>query len=280
MHTDYRTLWIFAHAWLYTSVCHFVQARAAGKLAHLQNSATGTYNLINMCSANEDEEGSVNSLQSSMRVVCDMDTDGGGWIVIMRRQRIEHPGVNFFRSWDEYETGFGYLNADFWLGLRNIHCLTTRDDVDLIIDLRDHDYGAVGVRFIYHHFKVSGSDDKYRLQIGEAEERPEISGGEAIHTVNAMAYHNGKQFSTHDSDNDGNESYNCANERLGGWWYGPECFNTGAHLTGPHRDHLHWQRLLWYTGAGPGAGLGSYKYYRRVEMKIRPKTCASTCENL
>ena len=68
-----------------------------------------------------------------MRVMCDMDTDGGEWTVIMRRKRSVFSNVNFIRKWDDYENGFGNLNTEFWLGLRNIHCLTTRD-VDLIME--------------------------------------------------------------------------------------------------------------------------------------------------
>ena len=73
---------------------------------------------------------------TSMHVKCDMDTDGGGWTVILCRRKNINVHVDFNRTWDEYEEGFGNLNTEFWIGLRNIHCLTTRDDVDLLIDLR------------------------------------------------------------------------------------------------------------------------------------------------
>ena len=54
-----------------------MQAQAAGKLAHLYNSASGIYDLINVCSTDDDDnEGE--SIQPPMRVVCDMDTEGGG----------------------------------------------------------------------------------------------------------------------------------------------------------------------------------------------------------
>ena len=61
-----------------------------------------------------------------------MESDGGGWIVIQ-------PGstVDFYRTWADYEQGFGDLETEFWYGLRNIHCLTTREDVELRIDLQD-----------------------------------------------------------------------------------------------------------------------------------------------
>ena len=184
----------------------------------------------------------------------------------MRRKQslLTHP--NFNKPWHRYENGFGILNTEFWLGLRNIHCLTTREDVDLMIDLRDNN--GNGMTWLYHVFKVNGSDDKYRLQIGEAEGPP---GG-----FDAMAFHNGKQFSTRDSDNDG-RSQNCANDVNGGWWYGSTgCFFRGSVLTGPHTDDVRWNRLLWFVG--PTTDLACYKYYHNVVMKIRPKSCGDQCE--
>ena len=70
---------------------------------------------------------------SKQLVYCDMETDGGGWIVIQRRV----PGgtENFTRNWQDYENGFGDLSSEFWLGLRNIHCLTAREEVELRIDM-------------------------------------------------------------------------------------------------------------------------------------------------
>ena len=108
--------------------------------------------------------------------------------------------MNFARSWDDYENGFGDLNTEFWLGLRNIHCLTTRDDVDMIIDLRQAD--GNGMTWIYHKFKVDGSNQKYRLLVGEADGP---SNGN-----DAMTPHSGMFFSTYDNDNDIHTTLNCA----------------------------------------------------------------------
>ena len=203
-----------------------------------------------------------------------MDSDGGGWTVIMKRKGTQPTvsTVSFNRVWDQYENGFGNLNTEFWMGLRNIHCLTTREDVDLMIDLRDN-FGS-GLTWIYHLFRVNGSDDKYRLQIGQSEGPP---GG-----YDAMAFHNGKQFSTHNMDNDGVRTKNCANEYRGGWWFGHVCFNTGSFLTGTHIVNVNiynqWQRPLWFLGQGASNFIGSYRYYPNIAMKIRPKNCAAVCK--
>ena len=46
---------------------------------------------------------------------CDLDTDGGGWIVIQRNKK--DSAVHFSRNWADYEKGFGDLNTEFWYGL-------------------------------------------------------------------------------------------------------------------------------------------------------------------
>uniref|UniRef100_A0A8C1G4X0 Si:ch211-203k16.3 n=1 Tax=Cyprinus carpio TaxID=7962 RepID=A0A8C1G4X0_CYPCA len=69
-----------------------------------------------------------------VEVYCDMDTDGGGWTVIQRRQ---DGSVNFDRSWKEYKEGFGDLHTEYWLGNEHIHDLTSQGDYMLRIDLED-----------------------------------------------------------------------------------------------------------------------------------------------
>ena len=64
-----------------------------------------------------------------------METDEGGWTVIQRRTNSS--SVNFYRGWDDYVQGFGDLEKEFWWGLRKIHCLTNRDEVELRIDMKD-----------------------------------------------------------------------------------------------------------------------------------------------
>ena len=54
-----------------------IQAKEAAKLAHFDSSASGIYDIINAFSSEEDESGK-DSIQPPMRVLCDMDTNGGG----------------------------------------------------------------------------------------------------------------------------------------------------------------------------------------------------------
>ena len=196
-----------------------------------------------------------------MKTRCDMETDGGGWTVILRRRRND-PRTSFNRGWDDYENGFGDPNHEYWIGLRNIHCLTLRDNVDLMIDLRNAD--GNGMTWIYNHFKVAGSNDKYRISIA--------GGVGPSDGYDAMVHINGSQFTTRDSDQD-QSTTNCAQRRSygGGWWHS-NCYY--AQLTGPHNLGLYW-----YKGSGTVASTSSsyYHYYVNAEMKIRPQSCNREC---
>ena len=192
---------------------------------------------------------------------CDMDTDGGGWMVIQRR--LPNGTVNFTRNWREYENGFGDLNGEFWYGLRNIHHLTTRVQVELRIDMVRKDNGE-NLTWTYQTFQVARDVDKYRLTIGEGEGTGH----------DAMAYHNGMKFSTYDSDNDAGSS-NCAYTQQAGWWY-KNCYR--ANLNGPHTRPTHagvhptYALLQWNDGS-------QYASINSVTMKIRVKNCipVQTC---
>ena len=192
---------------------------------------------------------------------CDMDTDGGGWMVIQRR--VANGTENFTRPWEDYEEGFGSLDGEFWYGLRNIHCLTSREDVELRIDMKYEN--DANLTWTYQLFQVAGPEDKYRLQIESGVGRGH----------DAMAYHNGSQFSTYDQDNDKTSTFqggNCASHYKGGWWY-HSCYYSN--LNGPHAQPPAHEggdsnsRLKWWNG-------GRNLYVPYTEMKIRPKTCVST----
>ena len=85
----------------------------------------------------------------------------------------------------------------------NIHYLTTRDDVELRIDMVMEDDGSE-LTWTYQTFTVAGPEDMYRFT---------IEGGEGV-GYDAMAYHDDYQFSTYDQP-----GAQCAFENQGGWWY-------------------------------------------------------------
>ncbi|XP_006810369.1 ficolin-2-like [Neolamprologus brichardi] len=51
--------------------------------------------------------------KSGVEVYCDMDLEGGGWTVLLKRT---DGSLNFYRPWNHYKMGFGNANGEYWLG--------------------------------------------------------------------------------------------------------------------------------------------------------------------
>ncbi|XP_009583996.1 PREDICTED: ficolin-2-like [Fulmarus glacialis] len=182
-------------------------------------------------------------------VFCDMDTDGGGWIVFQRRW---DGSVNFLRDWDSYKQGFGNQLTEFWLGNDNIHFLTSLGPCELRIDLRDFENNYYFAK--YASFRVLGESEKYKLVLGD------FLGGNA---GDSLSYHKDMPFSTTDQDND-MSSFNCATEYKGAWWYNDCHYSNlnGMYWLGVHGSYA--DGINWKTGK-------EYHYsHKRTEMKFRP----------
>nr|XP_045735095.1 tenascin-N [Mirounga angustirostris] len=181
-----------------------------------------------------------------LQVYCDMNTDGGGWIVFQRRNTGQ---LDFFKRWRTYVEGFGDPMKEFWLGLDKLHNLTagTPTRYEVRVDLQTANESAYAV---YDSFQVASSKERYRLTVGKYR-------GTA---GDALTYHNGWKFTTFDRDNDIALS-NCALTHHGGWWY------KNCHLANPngrYGETKHSEGVNWEPWKGHEF---SIPY---VELKIRP----------
>ncbi|XP_076810482.1 uncharacterized protein LOC143453184 [Clavelina lepadiformis] len=95
------------------------------------------------------------------QVYCDMETDGGGWIIFQRRF---DGSVDFYRNWTSYQQGFGSLNGEFWLGLDLLHQLTTGASYKLRVDLEDAENNTAYAE--YRIFTVGKESSNYTLTVG------------------------------------------------------------------------------------------------------------------
>ncbi|KAK3732621.1 hypothetical protein QZH41_008257, partial [Actinostola sp. cb2023] len=182
-------------------------------------------------------------------VYCDMVTSGGGWTVIQKRI---DGSVDFYRAWADYQRGFGNELGEYWLGLDNIHALTSRGSYRLRVDLEDFEGNTRYAE--YDSFNVADEADNYRLTIGQYSG----NGGDSLN------FHNNMQFSTKDRDNDA-ISYSCAVVYAGAWWY------YRCHASNLNGLYLNGSTNLFGKGVVWNHFKGHYYSLKRVEMKIRPR---------
>ena len=62
-----------------------------------------------------------------------------GWIVI--HQRI-NDNLDWELPWADYKAGFGSIDSNFWLGLENMHLLTSSQPYRLMTEYVDRSYVA------------------------------------------------------------------------------------------------------------------------------------------
>lgn len=179
---------------------------------------------------------------------CDML--GGQYIVFQRRRDGRE---NFNRTWDEYVSGFGDPNREFWLGLDRLNCLTSAAErAELRVDLGACDGTTAYARYSY--FYVGNSDTKYKLTIS----------GYSGTAGTSLDNHNGRMFTTRDQDNDLRGSVNCAvHYKANGWWFN-SCYAVS--LNGPYicgQVQKTWVGIIWHSFRGDSDSL------KFTEMKLR-----------
>uniref|UniRef100_A0A674GKD6 Tenascin XB n=1 Tax=Taeniopygia guttata TaxID=59729 RepID=A0A674GKD6_TAEGU len=191
-----------------------------------------------------------------LRVFCDMETDGGGWLVFQRRQ---DGSTDFWRGWESYARGFGNISGEFWLGNEALHELTTATRTELRIDLRT---GRDSAFALYRDFAVGSAEERYRLRVGA------FSGTAG----DALSYHSGSPFSTRDRDfRDPRDRRDpsgrprpppCAVAYGGAWWYRNCHYANLNGRYGTPRDH---QGIHWFPWKGFNVSIPF------TEMKLRPQ---------
>ena len=171
-------------------------------------------------------------------IYCDMETDGGGWLVIQRRI---NGTVPFNRTLKEYENGFGDASSEFWYGLKNILCLTRNKAVELRIDL-EYPNGNKG----YVHYK------KFSIS------------GASSYTASATVFKTspGVESSFYISTPYFYEMSNCgySNSQLGGWWD----TSCRGNPNGPGRGENSTVYAMW-----------NGNMVTKTEIKIRERSCVT-----
>ena len=221
---------------------------------------SGLFAIRDPCSTGSD-------LYSTARltVYCDMETDGGGWIVIQRRNA-SMGWVNFFRNWADYEKGFGDLDGEFWIGLKNIHELTNQQRMALRLSVWNDTVHYVN--WNYPFFRISDGHDRYALTRHIGSGSGEGSDTKAfLHEGNARYY-----FTTFDYYT-GQYQSNCGFRRQSGWWYYDGLCDMPVNPNGLHQPSglretaVRGERLVWKNSSS------GYLIYTQSKMMIRPQSC-------
>ena len=112
----------------------------------------------------------------------------------------------------------------------------------------------------YSEFSISESSDNYRLY---------VYGFSGTASESLLWFHNGREFSTIDRDNDGYSVYNCARRYTGAWWYGWQswhCFNSNLNGRYYPTEREDCNGIAWHDV--PYAGRDCIPL-RKVIMKVR-----------
>ncbi|XP_036411477.1 angiopoietin-1 [Megalops cyprinoides] len=184
------------------------------------------------------------------KVYCNMESAGGGWTVIQRR---EDGNLDFQRTWKEYKLGFGSVSGEHWLGNEFIYLLTSQRQYSLRIELTDWDGQQAFSQ--YDRFHIGSEKHNYRMFLKTHTGTAGRQSSLVIH---------GADFSTKDVDND-NCMCKCSLMLTGGWWFdacGPSNLNGMYYTKGQHLGKLNG--IKWHYFKGPSYSL------QATAMMIRP----------
>ncbi|CAH1108632.1 unnamed protein product [Psylliodes chrysocephalus] len=170
--------------------------------------------------------------KSSLRpiwVLCDMDTKGGGWVVVQKRF---DGSEDFDRNWRDYKFGFGNLNRELWIGLENMYHFTGFEVSELLVEITDRD--KIKAYAHYKGFGIGSETEGYALSVLKG-----FSGDAG----DSLKGHYNCKFTTKDLDQD-KHGNNCAVLFNSGWWF------NACHVSNLNGKYINMQPPTGYSYQG------------------------------
>lgn len=191
------------------------------------------------------------STMAAYMVYCDMDTDGGKWTTVLKRDGSTN--IDFDVNFNEYAAGFGDHESEYFLGLEKFYRLLKAGNTFVRFDMTDFDGQAAHATF--GRFLLEDRSNNYKLKT--------VAGYKGT-AGNSLHFSKGMEFSTRDNDND-RDSGNCAAKlKSGGWFKSGVCtrFNIFGtyHSTPVSRPN---KGMFWATFRDTRYSLAT------MEMKVR-----------
>ncbi|CAH1781467.1 unnamed protein product [Owenia fusiformis] len=183
-----------------------------------------------------------------------------GWLIIAHRY---NGSVDFNLDWDDYKHGFGNIRKEHLIGMENIFSVLQNKKYKARFDLISWEDEKRYAE--YQTFDINDEQDKYRLNIG----------GYSGTAGDSMKSSNHMRFTTGDSDNDNNNSGNCALSYGGPFWY-DNCNGVQGSIFGVYsrspRCSKPWGCLTWdaWPEKRPGVDHNYLYSFKEVMIKIRP----------
>lgn len=126
----------------------------------------------------------VRKVRNNFFAFCEIDSEEGGWIVIQNRF---DGSAEFFRTYKDYQEGFGNIFGEFWMGLAKIHELTSSRLHELMIVMEKFDGTKKFAK--YSAFAISDESSSYTMS---------LLGKYSGDAGDSLAYHAGMKFSTYE----------------------------------------------------------------------------------
>ena len=160
-------------------------------------------------------------------VRCNMEIEGGGWIVFQRR--FKPLALNFQRNWESYKSGFGDLHQEFWLGNEFVHEMTSSGNHYILV-YGKKDNGETEISK-YGSFYIENESGNYAIHFNTNL----LAGVHSFYTSTGYANTVGQPFLTMESGSV------CVND------HGPSWFKACAFIC-PNKSQ--WIRWSQFSNAG------------------------------